>query len=225
VLNCPTCRKSICIECSKLAHEGQCKRTRRGDLKAVLNALKHEGAAMCPRCGFVAGREKDSCNQIICPKPCSQAFCFKCSRDWRLCKGMCKGGAAEVLERAAEEKSADSPTLEEDDCKGLTLVVEDGEIEEEGYEKTTKKCDRSPDSLFERFTKKTKVEIIEDDEDGNDSDVDLDISDDEDRDAHDDEEDDAGFDVEEDDYGYDDSEEGDDDGENGENDELEEDFE
>jgi hypothetical protein len=84
----------------------------------------------------------------------------------------------------------------------------------------------SPDSLFERFTKKTKVEVIEDDEDEDDPGVDVDLSDDEDRDAHDDEdEDDAGFDVEEDEYGFDDGEEEDDDGEDEEDNDLQEDFE
>jgi hypothetical protein len=218
VLNCPTCRKSIRIECSKLAHEGQCKRTGKEDLKAVLNALKHEGAAMCPRCGFVAGREKNGCNQIICPKPCSQAFCFKCSKDWKLCKGICKGGAAEVLERATEEERQDSPVLEEDKSEGRALVVEDEDIEDEETEEeaTKKKRTHSHDPLFERFAKKTKIEIIEDEEDENDPELDLDVSDDED--------DDAGFGIEEDEYGYDDGEEGDDDGEDEQEDELE-DFE
>jgi hypothetical protein len=182
---------------------------------------------MCPKCGFVAGREKDGCNQIICPKPCSQAFCFKCFRDWKLCKGMCKGGAAEVLERAAEDERQDFPVLEEDKSEGQALVVEDGESEDEETEEkaTKKKRAHSPDSLFERFTKKNKVEVIEDEEDENDPELDLDVSDDEDRDAHDDEDDDAGFDVEEDEYGYDDGEEGDDDGEDEEQVELEDDFE
>jgi hypothetical protein len=173
---------------------------------------------MCPRCGFVAGREKNGCNQIICPKPCSQAFCFKCSKDWKLCKGICKGGAAEVLERATEEERQDSPVLEEDKSEGRALVVEDEDIEDEETEEeaTKKKRTHSPDPLFERFAKKTKIEIIEDEEDENDPELDLDVSDDED--------DDAGFGIEEDEYGYDDGEEGDDDGEDEQEDELE-DFE
>lgn len=154
VLECPNCNKSVCIECGKLAHEGQCKRTRKEDLKAVLNALRHEGAAMCPRCGFVAGREKDGCNQITCPKPCSQVFCFKCSKDWKICRGLCKGhGAAEVLERATQ---LESPTevyhVREANKNNEALAdsEEDGKIE---VEAETKKRAPSADPLFERFTK------------------------------------------------------------------------
>jgi hypothetical protein len=184
-----------------------------------MNALKHEGAAMCPRCGFVAGREKDGCNQITCPKPCSQTFCFKCSRDWRLCKGTCKGGATEVLEKAAEEESSDSPILKEEKPKDWAHAIEDEEDEDEEIEDRAVKRKRasSPDPLFERFTKKAKAKTTEDDdEDG--IEAELDISDGEDIDAHDDEDDEAGFDIEEDEYGSDDGQEDGDD-------ELEEDFE
>lgn len=104
VLHCPTCRKSICIECEKPAHEGQCNRTSKEDLRAVMNALRHEGAAMCPRCRTVAGRMKEGCNRIVCTKPCTQVFCFKCSKDWALCKGKCKGGSTEILAQKAEAK-------------------------------------------------------------------------------------------------------------------------
>jgi hypothetical protein len=220
ILDCPTCRKSVCLECSKLAHEGQCKRTKKEDLKAVLNALRHEGTAMCPRCGLVAGREKDGCNQITCPKPCSQAFCFKCSRDWKLCKGMCKVGATEVLERAAQEDNLDSPILKEDKSKDWALKVEDKEDEDEEIEDKAAKRKRapSPDPLFERFTKKAKPEIIEEEKDEHGTEVIFDISDGEDVNAHDDEDDEAGFDIEEGEYGSDDGEEDGDD-------ELEDDFE
>ncbi|KAI5200341.1 hypothetical protein E4T39_05771 [Aureobasidium subglaciale] len=50
-----------------------------------MNALRHEGAAMCPRCKL--------------------KFCFKCSKDWKLCKATCKGGAAELLDKETEGKS------------------------------------------------------------------------------------------------------------------------
>lgn len=106
VLHCPTCRKSICIECEKPAHQGQCNRTSKEDLKAVINALRHEGAAMCPRCSHIAGRMKEGCNRIVCTKPCTQVFCFKCSRDWTLCKGQCKGGSTELLTQKAEAEDS-----------------------------------------------------------------------------------------------------------------------
>jgi hypothetical protein len=179
----------------------------------VMNALKHEGAAMCSRCGFVAGREKDGCNQITCPKPCSAAFCSKCSRDWGLCKGTCKGGATEVLERAAEEEeeSSHSPLLKEDKSMGHAQIFDDEEDEDEELEDKAAKRKRAPcpDPLFERFTKKAKSEMIEDEDDEHDPEATLDVSNDEDKDAHDDDEDDeAGFDIEEDnEYGSDDGEE------------------
>lgn len=108
MLHCPTCHKSICIECEKPAHEGQCDRSSKEDLKAVLNALRHEGAAMCPRCSSVAGRMKEGCDRIVCTKPCTQVFCFKCSKDWKLCKGKCKGGSTELL---AEKAEAEDPSI------------------------------------------------------------------------------------------------------------------
>jgi hypothetical protein len=223
-LDCPTCCKSVCIECSKLAHEGQCKRTRKEDLKAVMNALKHEGAAMCPKCGFVAGRAKDGCNQITCPKPCSQVFCFKCSRDWKLCRGLCKGhGATEVLEKAAEEQSPviENYSLVESVGQGST-VEEKADQEAQLDENQTRKRAPSPDRLFERFTKRPKTEIVEDEED---KDIDLeailDASDDEeDKVVHDDDNEEAGFEFEDEEDEY-----GSDDGEDEEDDEVDEDEE
>ena len=187
-----------------------------------MNALKHEGAAMCPRCGFVAGRAKDGCNQITCPKPCLQVFCIKCSRDWKLCRGLCKGGATQVLERAVEEKSPGTGTHSPDESGSQVSTAE--EEEEEGDEeeknisvkKKTKKRPPPGDPLFERFMKKAKTEVIEDEKDKNDPETRSDASDDEDKNAHDDEDDDYEFDIEDDEYKSDD-------GEDVENDELEED--
>jgi len=231
VLECPTCNKSVCIECGKLAHVGQCRRTRKEDLKAVLNALRHEGAAMCPRCGFVAGRAKDGCNQITCPKPCSQVFCFKCSRDWKLCRGLCKGGgAAEVLERATQAESptevyhvsgvseAQSSTVKKE-SKDDEAFAESEEDEKTKVDGKKKKRAHSSDPLFERFSKKAKTGV-EDEEDKDDLEVDSDASDDEeDKVAHDDDNVDFEFDIDEDD------EYGSDDGEDGEEEEEEEDGE
>jgi hypothetical protein len=127
-----------------------------------------------------------------------------------------------VLEKAAEEESSDSPILEEEKPKDWAHAIEDEEDEDEDIEDKAAKRKRapSPDPLFERFTKKAKPEMIEDGDDEHDPEAALDISNDEDKDAHDDDEaDEAGFDIEEDDeYGSDDCEEDGDD-------ELEEDFE
>lgn len=49
---------------------------------------------------------KEGCNRIVCTKPCTQIFCFKCSRDWELCKGKCKGGSTELLEQKAEAEDS-----------------------------------------------------------------------------------------------------------------------
>ncbi|KAH0352519.1 hypothetical protein KCU83_g3776, partial [Aureobasidium melanogenum] len=57
---------------------------------------------MCPRCSHVAARMKEGCDRIVCTKLCTQVFCFKCSRDWALCKGRCKGGSTELLAEKAE---------------------------------------------------------------------------------------------------------------------------
>lgn len=73
-----------------------------------MNAPRHEGAAMCPRCSYIAGRMKEGCDRIVCTKPCTQVFCFKCSRDWALCKGKCKGGSTELL---AEKAEAENPSI------------------------------------------------------------------------------------------------------------------
>jgi hypothetical protein len=189
-----------------------------------MNALKHEGAAMCPKCGFVAGRAKDGCNQITCPKPCSQVFCFKCSRDWKLCRGLCKGhGATEVLEKAAEEQSPVIENYSLVEAVGQGSTVE-GKADKEAQldENQTKKRAPSPDRLFERFTKRAKTEIVEDEEDKViDLEAILDASDDEeDKVVHDDDNEEAGFEFEDEEDEY-----GSDDGEDEEDDEVDEDEE
>jgi segregation and condensation protein B len=133
---------------------------------------------------------------------------------------MCKVGATEVLERAAQEDNLDSPILKEDKSKDWALKVEDKEDEDEEIEDKAAKRKRapSPDPLFERFTKKAKPEIIEEEKDEHGTEVIFDISDGEEVNAHDDEDDEAGFDIEEGEYGSDDGEEDGDD-------ELEDDFE
>ena len=187
---------------------------------------------MCPRCGFVAGRAKDGCNQITCPKPCSQVFCFKCSRDWKLCRGLCKGGgAAEVLEKATQAESptevyhvsgvsgAQAPTAkgESKDDEAFADSDEDEKAKVDGKKK--KKRAHPSDPLFERFSKKAKTGV-EDEEDNDDLEVNSDASDDEeDKVAHDDDNVDFEFDIDEDD------EYGSDDGEDGEEEEEEEDGE
>ncbi|KAG9573568.1 hypothetical protein KCU77_g12393, partial [Aureobasidium melanogenum] len=63
---------------------------------------------MCPRCSHIAARMKEGCDRIVCTKPCTQVFCFKCSRNWALCKGKCKGGSTELL---AEKAEAEDPSI------------------------------------------------------------------------------------------------------------------
>lgn len=75
---------------------------------------------MCPRCRTVAGRLKEGCNRIVCTKPCTQVFCFKCSRDWTLCKGKCKGGSTEILAQKAEEED---PSTAREVFNELEVVV------------------------------------------------------------------------------------------------------
>lgn len=176
---------------------------------------------MCPRCGFVAGRAKNGCNQITCPKPCSQVFCFKCSRDWKLCRGLCKGGgAAEVLEKATQAESPTEVYHVKEENKNNEAFVESEEDAKTKTKKETKKRAPSSDPLFQRFTKKAKIEVEE--EENKDDDVELNY------DASDDEEDKVAHDDDNEAFEYDsagDDEYGSDDGEEGENDEEEEDQE
>lgn len=164
---------------------------------------------MCPRCGFVAGREKDGCNQITCPKPCSQVFCFRCSKDWKICRGLCKGhGAAEVLERATQLESPTEVYYVKEDNKNNEAFADSEEDKTTQVERETKKRAPSTDPLFERFTKKAKVELEDEDNKDDVLEVDSDASEDEeDKVAHDDDNVEFAFDIDEDDeYGSDDGE-------------------
>ncbi|KAK6004551.1 hypothetical protein QM012_008413 [Aureobasidium pullulans] len=99
---------------------------------------------MCPRCGHVAGRMKEGCNHIVCTKPCTQVFCFKCFRDWELCKGKCKGGSTELLTQKAkvEDPSIAKDVLNElkDTSKEEMRLVDQQNLAKETLKKIEYDC-------------------------------------------------------------------------------------
>ncbi|CAD0092070.1 unnamed protein product [Aureobasidium vineae] len=225
-----------------------------------MTALRHESAAMCPRCGYVTGRMKEGCDrkctgggstavlakeveakaespgiakaylsgledtireelQLIDQDKLTKEKLAKIGKDCAVCvstidQALLDGSASSFTVLSDVQRLVHSfvnPLRKNREAPPLKVGESDVKIDKAlQNEKASRKRAPTGDPLFQRFMKKAKTGIIEDEEDK----IDLEAGSDgdDDRDIHDEEDDGGEFDVDgEDEYapGNDDDEAGD----------------
>ena len=86
---CGKCRTQTCRHCRKLLHPGTfCKEDK--ETKAVKELAKKKGWKTCPGCNHLIERQS-GCLHMVCSR-CQTAFCYRCSKPWKLCESTCPDG-------------------------------------------------------------------------------------------------------------------------------------
>lgn len=81
-VTCNKCEASMCLNCNKMEHEGECVYTEFDQM--LKNLAKENGWAKCPRCAYHVEKSKGCCHTKC---RCNAEFCNRCSKPWRQAEG------------------------------------------------------------------------------------------------------------------------------------------